>query len=455
MKGNNILVLGMGKSGLAVADLLTRGGAKVDLYDEKARVDAGPALLARQSETMNLVFPDDAFDFGDRDYAFCVISPGIPLDRPFVKQIKELGIEILGEMEFSARHFPGRYTAVTGTNGKSTTTSLVHHILRSAGRSSLLAGNIGDPLSSLVETAEEDTIGVFEVSSYQLETASRFHPAVAAITNITEDHLARHKTMGEYTRIKKRIFMNQTQDDFAVLNYDDAALRTMASETQAKVLYFSTRERVQGAYLEEDTLWLERGDGPVAVMPREDLMLPGRHNVENALCAICICHALGLAASEIAAGIKTFRGVEHRQEPVCELDGVLYVNDSKATNADSAIMALGSYEAKVHILLGGSPKKADYSGLARTIVEKGAKPVLFGQTRDEIAAALEGAGLTDYQMAETLREAVELARRNAVAGEIVLLSPACPSFDFFRNFEHRGQVFKEIIHEIQEGKEQQ
>ncbi len=454
MKELNILVLGMGKSGVAVASLLEHKGAVVDLYDEKARDEADQAILNLERKNLRLVFSDAPFDFAGKDYAYCVISPGIPLDRPFVKKIKSLGIELVGEMELSARYFPGPYVAVTGTNGKSTTTSLVHHILRTAGRSTLLAGNIGEPLSSLVEESTGDMTGVFEVSSYQLETVKLFHPAVAAITNITEDHLARHKTMSEYISLKKRVFMNQTDEDHTVLNYDDDTLRGMATETKGTVLFFSTKAQVEGAYLSEDRLYFKRGDSISVVMPREDIKLPGRHNVENALCAICVCHALGMETQEIADGIRSFGGVEHRQEVVCELDGVLYVNDSKATNSDSTIMALNSYEARIHILLGGSPKKADYSLLARTIASKGADPILFGQTKDEIAAALEGAGVSDYRLAGTMREAVDLARENAEEGEIVLLSPACPSFDFFRNFEHRGEVFKEIIHEFEKGKVQ-
>jgi UDP-N-acetylmuramoylalanine--D-glutamate ligase len=293
---------------------------------------------------------------------------------------------------------------------------------------------------------------VLEVSSYQLETANLFHPNVAAITNITEDHLARHKTMAEYISLKKRIFKNQNDEDYVVLNYDDDILRGMATETEATVLFFSTKAQVDGAYLSADRLYLRRGEKNVNVMPREDLRLPGRHNVENALCAICICHALGLETQEIADGIRSFDGVEHRQEVVCELDGVLYVNDSKATNSDSTIMALNSYEAKIHILLGGSPKKADYSLLAQTLLRTGADPILFGQTKDEIAAALEAVGMSDYSLVDTLREACELARKNTEEGDIVLLSPACPSFDFFRNFEHRGDVFKEIIYEFEKEK---
>jgi UDP-N-acetylmuramoylalanine--D-glutamate ligase len=452
MKEHNILVLGMGKSGLAVASLMERRGLSVDLYDEKARSEADSSILGMERKNLHLIFSDDSFDFGDKDYEYCVISPGIPLDRPFVEKVKSLGIELLGEMELSARYFPGLYVAVTGTNGKSTTTSLVHHILKSAGKNSLLAGNIGEPLSSLVEESTEDMIGVLEVSSYQLETANLFHPNVAAITNITEDHLARHKTMSEYISLKKRIFMNQNEEDYVVLNYDDDILRGMAAETKATVLFFSTKAQVDGAYMTEDRLYLRRGEKIVNVMSREDLRLPGRHNVENALCAICVCYALGLETQEIADGIRSFCGVEHRQEVVCELDGVLYVNDSKATNSDSTIMALNSYEAKIHILLGGSPKKADYSLLARTIARKGANPILFGQTKDEIAAALEAVGMPDYSLVDTLREAVELARKNAEEGDIVLLSPACPSFDFFRNFEHRGEVFKEIIYEFEKEK---
>lgn len=451
MKKQIILVLGMGKSGLAVANLLIQSGADVDLYDEIKRDEADLTKSSAGGEHLNLIFSDDSFNFGEKAYDFCVISPGISLDRPFVKKISSLGIELIGEMEFSARYFPGSYVAVTGTNGKSTTTSLVYHILKAAKKESLMAGNIGEPLSSLIKEAKKDTIGIFEVSSYQLETVSQFHPSVAAITNITEDHLARHETMEKYIEIKKRIFSNQTESDYTVLNYDDLVLRKMAEETKAKVLYFSTKQHVDGAYFEEDVLWLKQGGHVASIMPRSDLKLPGKHNVENALCAICISYALGLNTLEIAEGIQSFKGVEHRQEEVCKIDGVLYINDSKATNSDSAIMALNSYEENICILLGGSPKKADYSHLAKTIVARDAKVILFGQTKDEIARELEKAGMTGYHKVNDMLEAVLLAKKEAKKGDIVLLSPACPSFDFFRDFEHRGEAFKEIVHGIEKG----
>ncbi len=451
MKKQKILVLGMGKSGLAVANLLSRSGADVDLYDEIKRGEADLNQLSVKQKNLNLFFSDDSFNVEATKYNFCVISPGISLDRPIVRQIQSQGIELLGEMELSTRYFPGNYVAVTGTNGKSTTTTLVDHILKGAKKDSLMAGNIGDPLSLLVDQAKEDTIGVFEVSSYQLETVRQFHPVVAAITNITEDHLARHKTMEKYIKLKKRIYLNQTDSDYTVLNYDDSELRMMAGETKAKVLFFSTKQHVEGAYLEEEVLWLRRGNHVASIMPRSELKLPGKHNVENALCAICICHALGLNTMEIAEGIRSFKGVEHRQEEVCSIDGVRYINDSKATNSDSAMMALNSYNSKVFILLGGSPKKADYSQLAKTIVSRDVEAILFGQTKDEIAEALEKAGMSRYYKVNEMLEAVLLARKKAKRGDIVLLSPACPSFDFFRNFEHRGEAFKEIVHGIEKG----
>ncbi len=443
-----ILVMGMGKSGLSAAKLLLSLGAMVDVYDDIKKKDMDWSASPWQDMPVNIFFDYHFFDPSLHQYDLAVISPGIALDNAFVQIVMDSGVELIGEMELGTRLFEGKFIAITGTNGKSTTSSLIHHILVESGQESLLAGNIGEPLTAVVEKSTKKTIGVLEVSSYQLETIQSFHPHIALITNISNDHLARHKTMEYYCALKAKVFCNQDGRDYVILNAEDERVLHFQNLAPSQIRYFSTRKPVSGAYFQDQVLKLKKHDHTYEIVNRNELLLPGLHNVENALGAICVCDILGLSIAQIRNGIMSFHGVEHRQEIVETIAGVTWINDSKATNTDSTIMALNSYDKPIYVLLGGSPKKTDYSLLAKKIVHQGVIAIVYGQTQKEIVQALEDEGYLEYRLAKDLFHACELAKQQAQVGDIVLLSPACPSFDSFQNFEHRGQVFKEIVHAI-------
>lgn len=446
-KNKSILILGLGKSALAAAELLHAHQTNIDFYDEQI-VNEAMGLKARFYSKHEIYVGEEMPDVTRGDYDLCVISPGISLDRPLVKKILANDIPIIGEMELASRFFPPPYVAITGTNGKTTTTALVHHILQESGKKSLMAGNIGNPLSSEIINMNNIDIGVFEVSSYQLETSESFHPQVALLTNLTPDHMQRHKTMDNYRQIKWRIFENQQAQDIAILNDHDEHPVEMVESLKAKIWYFSTSKPVEGAFLRKNQLILNQGQEEEVVVASTELHILGLHNIENALGAICITASLGIDTEDIRQGLRSFQGLEHRQELVRVLHGVTYVNDSKATNVESAMMAVKSYENKVFVLLGGSKKNTDYGPLALLIAQRKVIPVVTGDTRDEIHAALLKADCQEIILTKNLEESLFVANKEAQAGDIVLLSPACPSFDAFTDFEHRGRYFKEIVDEL-------
>lgn len=440
-----ILVLGLGRSGLAAARLLVTQGYRVRVYDEASRDERACAvreLAAVGVPTIHGAEPDISGD----PPALAVVSPGISLDRPALRQLRAAGVPVLGEMELGSRFLERPYAAVTGTNGKTTTASLLAYILEQTGHRVVLAGNVGNPLCGALDSFGRDGIGVLEVSSYQLETVEEFHPCVAVITNITPDHLARHGSMEHYTALKARILGNLGPGDTAVLNHDDPRVRALGGRTRAGVRYFSVQGPVDGAFAGGGDLWLGGEESRVRLMGCGEIPLPGRHNVENTLAAACAARALGVEPEAIRSAVASFPGVPHRQEVVAVVEGVTYINDSKATNSEAAMMALDSYQAPVVLILGGSPKQAEYGPLMARVRKKGAVPVLVGETAGELEESARRAGVPIWHRAAGMEEAVALARREAVPGGIVLLSPACPSFDMFRDYEHRGDVFREIVH---------
>ena len=357
-----------------------------------------------------------------------VISPGIPDSAPFVIRAKEAGIYVIGELELAAQLSRGVLTAVSGTNGKTTTVSLAALVSR-----------------------EEDVI-VCEVSSFQMETADTFHPHVALLTNITEDHLNRHGTMEVYTALKMRMFRNQTASDYAVFNADDPGLAGLSKQVHSKVMKFSRKKEVrEGAFVRDDMVWLRMDGSEKKICRTDEIYIPGPHNLENALGAVCVAGAMKIPVPVIRHTLKTFRGVEHRIERVRELDGITYINDSKGTNVDSTIKAVQTMNEPTVILLGGYDKHTSFDPLAREIASSPAirKAVLIGETAPLIQNALQRAGFGETEFADSLGEAVEKARRSAGAGWNVLLSPACASFDMFKDYEERGRVFKEIVNKLE------
>ena len=454
-EGKSVLVAGLARSGLAAAELLLRAGAKPLLYDQKAQGELGPQLISLLERGCTLhveVDPLPLLLHAD----VVVISPGIPLDAPLVKSAKAEGVPWMGELELASRFAQGRLYAVTGTNGKTTTVSLLGDIFKQSGKIAFVCGNIGYPLSSAVLTSQADDVLITEVSSFQLESTNSFHPHIAAVLNVTPDHLNRHGSMTNYAQLKRNIFANQNGSDHAVLNYDDAIVRSMADGLRAHVVWFSGKESLlEGAYLRENNICLHLQDKEQVICCVQDVRIPGRHNLENVLAAVAIAGLAEVPPTVIRHALVSFAGVEHRIEFVRELEGVRYINDSKGTNPDATIKALEAMTAATVLLAGGFDKQVSFEQLAQSITQNELirQVVLYGQTAELIAQALQNVGFAAYQVTRSLEEAFLLTRSLAEPGYNVLLSPACASFDQFSDYEQRGRRFKELVRAMAPQKE--
>ena len=445
-----VLVVGMARSGVAAVQLLCKAGAHVIVNDNKTREELGDALAPLEALPIEwkLGMPAAEALAGAQ---VLVISPGIPDTAPFVKQAREAGIPVLGELELAYQLAPGEMVAVTGTNGKTTTVSLLGEIFRNAGRVTHVVGNIGYPYSQAAIDARDEDIFVCEVSSFQMETADTFHPRVAALLNITEDHLNRHGTMETYTAMKMRMFRNQTSEDVAVFNADDPALEPLVSQVNSQVMLFSRKREVEsGAFVRDGQVMLRWKGQEKPVCGVEEIRIPGPHNLENALAAACVAFAMDVPAPVIRHSLRTFKGVEHRIEFVRELEGVRYINDSKGTNVDSTIKAVQTMQQPTAIILGGYDKHCDFTPLAREMLASPMirEAVLIGATADQIESTLRREGFTAIHRADTLKDAIDRCRALAADGWNVLLSPACASFDMFSDYEARGRIFKELVNEL-------
>lgn len=450
--GKKILVLGMARSGIAAAKLLLREGAEVTISDLKS----GEAF----GDDLNEILKAGCRDELGREVScellkkqdLLVISPGVPIDAAPVKLAEENGIPVIGELEMACRLVKGPMVAVTGTNGKTTTVTLLGEMFKAAGNEVYVCGNIGYPVSAAVLEAGDNAVIVAEVSSFQLESIERFHPLSAAVLNITEDHLNRHKTMKRYTELKKRVFENQNENDIALINMDDPLSEGLTEGLKAHTVYFSRKkEPEQGAFVRNGRIMLRLNGAENDICAAEDVYIPGPHNLENALAASLIAYSRGVQPEVIAEVLKTFRGVEHRIEFVRELDGVRYINDSKGTNTDSTVKAVASMTRPTVLILGGSDKHVPFDTMAEYILSSGmiTHCVMMGQTGPQIRAALLKAGFTALTDANDMKDAVEKSRALAVNGGNVLLSPACASFDMFTGFEQRGEVFKQIVNGLE------
>ena len=445
-----VLVVGMARSGVAAAQLLCKAGAYVIVNDNKTREELGDALAPLEALPIEwkLGMPTAEALAGAQ---VLVISPGIPDTAPFVKQAREAGIPVLGELELAYQLAPGEMVAVTGTNGKTTTVSLLGEIFRNAGRVAHVVGNIGYPYSQAAIDARDEDVFVCEVSSFQMETADTFHPKVAALLNITEDHLNRHGTMEVYTAMKMRMFRNQTAEDVAVFNADDPALEPLISHVNSQVMLFSRKREVEsGAFVRDGQVMLRWKGQEKPVCGVEEIRIPGPHNLENALAAACVAFAMDVPAPVIRHSLRTFKGVEHRIEFVRELEGVRYINDSKGTNVDSTIKAVQTMQQPTAIILGGYDKHCDFTPLAREMLASPMirEAVLIGATADQIESTLRREGFAAIHRADTLKDAIDRCRALAADGWNVLLSPACASFDMFSDYEARGRIFKELVNEL-------
>jgi len=446
----NVMVVGMARSGVAAAQLLVKHGATPFLVDQKKREDLRISLDELDALPVKWHLGQEPEALLDQVNAI-VISPGVPIQSPFILKAQEMGIPVIAELELGFQLAEGAVVAVSGTNGKTTTVSLLGEIFKNAGKLAYVAGNIGYPMCAAAMVSRREDVVVAEVSSFQLESIDTFHPKVAALLNITEDHLNRHGTMQEYIRMKARLFENQNSQDVAVLNFDDPILQEMAGQLKSRVAWFSRTQAVPlGAFVENGKIVCAWGGETRAVCDVDSIYIPGPHNLENALAATAVAVAMGVPAPVIRHSLRTFQGVEHRIERTRELDGVTYYNDSKGTNVDSTIKAVQTMKVPTVIMLGGYDKHADFSPMAKEIVNSPfmAHAVLIGQTAGQIEKALLGAGFDRITHATTLKDAIDKARSLAVPGGNVLFSPACASFDMFTDYEQRGRIFKEMVNAL-------
>ncbi|WP_183767148.1 UDP-N-acetylmuramoyl-L-alanine--D-glutamate ligase [Tunturibacter empetritectus] len=448
LKSKRVLVVGLGKSGLSAAMFLRSQGARVTVSDTRSAVALAkeiPALL--EAGIMVESGGHGLLTFRRQD--LIVVSPGVPMDTPEVKQVVAFGLTVIGELELASRYLQGQVVAITGSNGKTTTTTLVGKILSDAGVPTQVGGNIGLPVIDLVAKSTPETVNVLEVSSFQLETVEEFHPRIAAILNITPDHLDRHGSFEKYVAAKERIFERQGAEDALVLNGDDRVTQMCATRAKSEVFWFSGTKAVRkGAFVRDGVIvWVEKEGGVTEpIMPVSEVHLKGAHNIENVLAAVCAARLAKVSAEGIRASVASFTAVEHRLELVRKLNGVEFYNDSKATNVDATMKAVASFSKGVHLILGGKDKDSDYGLMTELLKERVKAVYTIGSAAEKIERQLHG--VVKMVAAGTMQIAVAEAAKAAVTGDVVLLSPACSSFDQFENYEHRGRVFRQLVNEL-------
>ncbi len=447
-KGKKVLVVGLGKSGLAAALFLRRRGAVVTVSDVRSADQLAkeiPALI--EEGIMVETGGHGLLTFRRQD--LIVVSPGVPLDTPELAQVKSFGLPVIGELELAGRFLKGKILAVTGSNGKTTTTTLLGEILAAAGLPTLVGGNIGVPVVALIDSSTDESWSVLEVSSFQLETTEQFHPSIAVILNITPDHLDRHGSFENYCAVKERIFAQQTAEDFLVLNADNPRTVKAAARPAARVYWFSVEHPVeQGAWLESGyVVYRASVDATTEiVMPLKGIPLKGAHNVENVLAAVVAARLAGVSADVICRAAEKFQAVEHRLEYVATINGVEFYNDSKATNVDATAKAVAAFSGGIHLILGGKDKNSDYTQLSDLLRQRVSAVYTIGAAAAKIESHLRG--VVSIHSCETLDKAVKAAASSARHGEVVVLAPACSSFDQFENYEQRGLVFKQLVKEL-------
>ncbi len=458
LKNKRVLVVGLGKSGIAAAHFLKEQGARVTVSDSRDAV----ALAAEIPALLDAGITVETGGHGlltFRRSDLIVVSPGVPMDTPELKQVVAFGLPVIGELELASRFLQGQVVAITGSNGKTTTTTLVGEILKASGVKTLVGGNIGLPVIDLVPESTAETWSVLEVSSFQLETVDGFHPKIAVVLNITPDHLDRHGSFKNYAAVKARITERQEAEDFLVLNAEDKATQMVAGKAAslkgggAQVFWFSGRRPIkQGAFVHGESILFVPWEGAKAepVMPVSEIPLKGAHNVENVLAAVCVARLAGVSAEVIRGTVRSFKAVEHRLEFVRSVNGVEYYNDSKATNVDATMKAVASFAGGIHLILGGKDKDSDYTQMAEMLQERVKIVYTIGSAAEKIERELRE--VVKMKSAGTIQVAVSEAAAAAEPGDVVLLAPACSSFDQFENYEHRGRVFRQLVQDLQEQK---
>ncbi len=447
LKNKRVLVVGLARTGVATALFCAARGAAVTATESRTEAEIGESVARLRAAGVTLELG------GHQEKTFLqqdliVPSPGVPADAPLLLSARAKGVTIWSEIELAYRFLQGTLIGITGSNGKTTTTSLVAHILKAAGLPTILAGNIGTPLISCVDGTSKSTVMVVELSSFQLELIEKFRPNISVFLNLTPDHLDRHHTMDSYGAAKARIFENQTEEDAAILNADDPAAVSYVP-LRPRAYWFSRKQRLaQGAYVRGEEIVFRHDGKEEAVLARREIPLVGEHNLENVLAAVAATRLAGADAAAVAKGVRSFAGVEHRLEFVTEIGGVRYYNDSKATNVDATLKALDAFPGRILVILGGKDKGSDYTVLQKPLREKAVLALLIGAAAEKIDAQI--AGSVAIERAGTLERAVETASHAARPGDVVLLAPACASFDQFENYEHRGRVFKELVRQLEQ-----
>jgi UDP-N-acetylmuramoylalanine--D-glutamate ligase len=447
LAGKRVLVVGLARTGIAASLFCAARGARVTATESRPEADVAEAAEKLRAAGCQLELGGHTeASFLEQD--LIIPSPGVPADAPLLEAARGKGIPVWSEIELAWRFLKGRLIGITGSNGKTTTTSLVAHILETAKLPVILAGNIGTPVISRVEDSSDESLTVAELSSFQLELIEKFRPNIAVFLNLTPDHLDRHPSLAAYGKAKARIFENQTETDSAVLNADDPAT-TPYAPSRPQVYWFSRSKRVaQGAFLRGEEVVFRREGEETVLLRRGDIGLRGEHNVENVLAGVSAAHLAGAGPEVIGEGVRSFAGVEHRLEFVAEIGGVSYYNDSKATNVDATLKALDAFPGRLYVILGGKDKGSDYTVLREALRRKAVAALLIGAAAEKIERQI--AGSVPIVRAETLECAIRVAAERAQAGDTVLLAPACASFDQFDNYEHRGRVFKQLVRQLEQ-----
>ena len=451
LKGKRFLVAGLGKSGVAAAKLLKAKQISFRLYDGNADFDR-EAFYEKNEELKDAkIILGELTQEEIEETDILALSPGIPTDLPMVEQMRAAGVLVWGEIELASAFAKGSVLAVTGTNGKTTTTTLLGEILKNYYKDVKVVGNIGIPYTSVAADTTKETVTAAEISSFQLETVHTFAPCVTAILNITPDHLNRHHTMANYIAAKESITKNQGQDDLCVLNYEDEELRRFGAGLKTKVAWFSSARRLEdGFYLEDGSIYMAKAGKRTELVKTEELNLLGRHNYENVMAASAMALGFGVPVEKVREVLLRFTAVEHRIEYVAKKRGVRFYNDSKATNPDAAIQGIGAMDRPTYLIGGGCDKGSEYGTWIDAFGGKVKELVLIGETREKIAETAKEHGFTSVIMADSMEEAVRICYQKADSGDAVLLSPACASFGMFLNYEERGRIFKEIVRSLEE-----
>lgn len=425
-KNQNVLVYGYGRTGKGLSKFLAQNGANVFVFDDKDKID----------------------DININCLDFAVVSPGVPLDKPMCKLLREKKKKIFSEIEIGFENVEGKFIAITGTNGKTTTTTLVHEIFKAHTNNCAVAGNIGTPLISFFEKTNKNCLIALEVSSFQLESCDKFCPLVSTILNFAPDHLDRHKTMEEYQRCKEKIFANQTKKHFSVFNHDDETCLQMSTSSSADKFFFSMKDFVRGVFLDNGKIYFSKnGKTKEFVMEKKDILLLGDKNVENVLASICICKILKIDNETIKKTVSSFKPLKHRLEVVFKDENATYINDSKATNIASTLADLKAFETPVVLILGGSDKGENFDDLFFNLNKNVSQIIVFGETKKKIKNSAKKAGIKVFEK-DTLKNSVEKAKYVSKKGDIILFAPACASFDMFENYVQRGEEFKKIVEEL-------